>query len=113
MINTIFQTFAGLDSVNATSDLSNLLIYTNEITGNAAMPGVLFAFYIVVMLAGYIMGIKQGRERFPANFTVAGFATFGLAVIMSLKTGLLNPIYLVISLGLAILGVVWLYLSSE
>jgi len=32
---------------------------------------------------------------------------------MSLKSGLLNPVYLMISLGVAILGVIILYLSSD
>lgn len=107
------MTFQDLSTVNATSDLSNILIYVNNITGNAAMPALLFAFFLVVLLAGYTAELRYGRGRFSSSFTVAGFTTFGLAVIMSMKTGLLNPIYLVISLGLAILGVVWVYLSSD
>lgn len=77
------------------------------------MPLMLFAFYIIALLGGFFAELRFGRGRFAVSFTVAGFVTFGLAVIMSLKNGLLNPIYLVITLGLSLLGVAWLALTSD
>lgn len=108
------MTYPDISTVNATNDLSNLLVYANEVTNGLFAPGVLLAFFIIILIAGFFAQMRfKGSTRFDFSFTAAGFATFGFAVIMSLKTGLLNPIYLFISLAVAILGVVWIYLASE
>lgn len=108
------MTYPGLDTVNATDDVSALFVYVNEVTGGIAIPTVLFAFFIVLFLGGGFAQMRfRGSARWDFAFTVAGFATFGLAVLMSTRTGLLNPTYLIISLGIAILGVIWIYNTSE
>lgn len=110
----IFQTYKTLADINATTDVSNLLLYVNDITNGWAMPSVLFGFFWITFLAGIFMQMRfKGSTRMDFSFAAAGFATFGLAVLMSLKNGLLNPVYLFISLGVAILGAVILYLSQD
>lgn len=106
--------YPDLSTVNATTDVSNILVYVNDITYGYAMPMVLLGFFIITMLGGFFAQLRfRGTGRIDFAFTVAGFTTFGLAVIMSSKNGLLNPVYLFISLGVSILGVIWLYLASE
>lgn len=108
------MTYAGLDTVNATTDLSNLLLYVNDLTNGYAMPSVLFAFFFIVFLGGAFYQIRfRGSARFDFAFAVAGFGTFGLAMIMSSKNGLLNPLYLLITIAVAILGAIWLYFSQD
>lgn len=108
------MTYPTLDSVNATTDVSNLLVYVNTLTNGYAMPTVLFGFFIVTFLGGAFAQMRfRGSARFDAAFAVAGFVTFGFAVLMSLKNGLLNPVYLFISLAVAILGAVWMFFGSE
>jgi hypothetical protein len=108
----IFQTFKTLADVNATTDLSELLVYTNDVTGGWAMPLVLLAFFMIIFLGGLFIQSRRGIMRPEVLLATAGFLTFGMAMIMSIKEGLLNPIYVFISLGLAILGVLWMYLSD-
>lgn len=108
------MTYPTLETVNATTDLSNIFIYVNEITNGYAMPSVLGAFFLIIMLGSIFAQLRfKGTVRPDFAFAVAGFASFGLAVLMSLKNGLLNPAYLMISLALAILGALWVYLSGE
>jgi len=110
----IFQTFQTLDTVNATTDLSELLIYTNNITNGMAMPMVLFAFFIIAFLGSAFLNVKfRGVFRFDFCFASAGFVTFGMACIMSLKNGLINPFYLILSIIVAVISVAILYLSSN
>jgi len=111
----IFQTFQTLADVkNSTTDLSQLLIYTNDITGGSAMPIVLFAFFVISFLGSAFLNVRfRGVFRFDFCFAAAGFTTFGLACIMSLKNGLLNPFYLILSIIVAVIGVAILYLSSN
>lgn len=106
--------FAEISSVNATNDVTELLVYMNTVTDGYFMPMVLLAFFIILCLGSFFMQMRfTGRGRFELSFTVAAFATFGFAVIMSTKNGLINPSYLIISLVAAVLGVAWLYLSSD
>ena len=109
-----FLTFAGLDSVNATTDPTALLIYVNDVTGGMAMPMVLLAFFLIAFMGTYFSEVRRmGRGRIDHSFAAAGFVTFGMAVIMSLRNGLLAPMYLYFSIGIALVGVLILYLSSE
>jgi hypothetical protein len=108
------MTFKTLADVNATTDPSELLIYTNELTDGWAMPSVLFAFFIIVFLGGAFAQMRfRGGVRIDFAFAAASFSTLGLAVIMMMKTGLLNPIYLFVTIGLSILSVVVLYLGRN
>ena len=108
------MTYQTLADVNATTDVSNLLVYANDLTGGILMPLILLSFFIIICIGSFFMQMRfSGRGRFEMSFAVAGFATFGLGVLMSSKNGLLNPTYLIISLGAAILGVAWLYFSSD
>lgn len=108
------MTYPTLSTVNATTDVSNLLVYVNTITNGVAMPLVLLSFFIVVFLAGLFAQMRfKGVVRLDFSFAAAGFSTFGIALIMSLKNGLLDPIYMFISLGIAVLGAALLFLPSR
>lgn len=108
------MTFPGLNTVNASQDVSELLIYVNDLTDGLAMPLVLIAFFLVAFLGNFFLQLRfRGTGRIDFSFAVAGFVTFGLAVLMSLKNGLLAPQYLFISLAVAILGAFILYLTRE
>ena len=108
------MTYAGIETVNATNDLTELLVYMNLVTGGAFMPSALFAFFMIILLSSVFSNLRfSGSSRFDISFAVAGFATFGLAVIMSSRDGLLNFIFLLISLVIAIIGVAWIYFNRE
>lgn len=108
------MTYPGIETVNATGDLTNLLLYMNTVTYGSFMPSVLIAFFAIILFSSAYASLRfNGTARFSIGFAVAGFATFGMAVIMSSKDGLLNPMYIPISLAIAILGVMWIYFDKE
>ena len=110
----IFQTYRTMADVNATTDVSEILVYVNEITNGWAMPSVLFALFMIVFIGGLFTQIRfKGAVRPEVAFVTAGFITVGLAVLMSLKDGLLLPRYLFTSFAIALLGIAWVYLSQK
>lgn len=97
-----------------TSDFSDLLIYSNSVTSGYFMQIILFGFFAVLFLATYNLQKRNGlRGDFPSAFSTAAFLTLGLAIIFSLKDGLINVITLSIWIAITILSVVFLYFSND
>lgn len=108
------MTYPDISTVNATNDLSQLLIYANTITNGIFMPGVLFGFFTIVMLGSYFAQIRfSGRGRLDVSFTVAGFTSFGLSIIMMLSPGVIGTQYAVITLIISIIGAMWLFFGND
>ena len=108
------MTYKTLADVNATTDVTNLFVYANEITNNLFMPLFLVGFFLVALLSSWFAQARfRGYARIDLSFAAASFSTFGLAVLMSTKTGLLSPIYLMISLVIAIISVIIIFNSNE
>jgi hypothetical protein len=106
--------YPDISTVNLSVDLSNILIYTNTLTDGMFAPLFVFAFFMIVFVGSAFMQQRfTGRIELKNSFAAAGFVTFGLAVIMSMKTGLLEPYILIITIIVAILGLAWLALSAE
>lgn len=106
--------YPDISTINATDDLSNIIIYANDLTGGVLSPLILLSFFIIIFLGSFFAQFRfSGRGRPEISFAVAGFATFGMAVLMSMKNGLLDWIYLLITLAVAVLGAAWLYFSSN
>jgi hypothetical protein len=105
--------YPGLDTVNASNDVTKILIYANDLTGGVLGPMILGAFFLIVLLAGYFYQIRTtGRGRFDVSFAVAGFTSFGFSLIMSLENGLLQPTYMFVTLGIAVISALWLYFNE-
>jgi hypothetical protein len=103
-----------LASVNASTDVTNILVYANQLTCGVLSPMILFAFWCVVCFGSYFMQIKlTGFGRFQNSFAVASFLTFGLVCIMLLKTGLADTYTFLIILGVNVVAIMWLWLTSD
>lgn len=103
-----------LATINASNDISELFIYANELTGGLFMPLFLLTFFIVLFLGGcFAQQFFRGSIRLDFAYAAASFSTFGMAVIMSTRNGLLNITWLILSLVAFILGLVWLYMSNS
>lgn len=99
---------------NASTDPTNLLVYANTITGGIFMPLVLGAFFVILLLGSYFAQIRfTGRGRIDFSLASSSYATFGMAVLMSMKNGLLSPIYIWIVAALAVAATAYLFMSSQ
>lgn len=99
---------------NTTSDLSQLLVYANDITQGLFMPSIVAGFFLVLFIGSALLQFRfTGRVRIETSFAAAAFSTFGLSVLLAGTTGLLNPIYVLISFAVAVIGAIWLYFTDD
>lgn len=107
------MTYPLLNSTNPTNDLTQLLVYTNTITDGWFMFSFVIAFFLITLIGGYFAQERLGKDRFDISFAVAGFATFGLIVLLKTSNGLIPTSYLYISLIVSVIGVLWLTLGEK
>ena len=107
------MTYELMNDVNASEGIHTAFIYVNQITGGLFMNMLLFAFFIIVTVASYNLGRRDGDGDFPASFAVSGFITACLAMIFYLIPGLMNLSTVIISIVIAIIGFIWLIFSRQ
>ena len=106
--------FPDIGTMNASNDVTQILVYVNTVTDGLFAPLVLGAFFLIIMFSSYFAQIRfYGKEIIESSFAVAGFATFGLSLLMNMENGLLNSTYVFISLAIAIVGFLWVVLSTS
>lgn len=110
----MYDTLTNTSRYNVSEGAQVLLVYANDITGGLMTPLILFAFFIIIMMGSYFATKRQiGTGNLPASFTVAGFTTFGLSILMSLIPNLINPLVYVICLAISVIGLIWLMFSRD
>ena len=103
-----------LDTINATTDPTNLLVYANTLTNGKFVPFVLGAFWFIALVGSYLAQMRfTNRPKISTSWTVASFVTFGLTVLFSLKSGLISNIYIVAFIALTVVGFAWASFSNE
>lgn len=108
------MTYPDLSTVNATSDLSVLLVYANDVTQGYFGPLVLGAFFLIVLIGSLMAQYKFSGRIIPAtSFAAASFAAAGFAIIMASVNGLINPIFVILTIVMSLVGVIWLVFSSD
>jgi len=107
------MTYRELSDVNTTPGVHTLFVYVAEIEP-IFVPLFLFSFFIILLLASYFSQRRlMNKADFPSSFAVAGYATFMLALAMSLIEGLISPFILTVTVVISIAGTVWLFLPKE
>lgn len=105
--------WATLDSVNTSEGMHTIFTYTAGVVP-IFIPLSLFAFFVIATIGSYYASVRLNNSGdFPASFAAGGFLTAILAVTMSLIPGLVNLLTLVVTFGVAILGVLWLFFSKQ
>lgn len=102
-----------LDSVNVTSDITQLLIYVNDITGGLFMNLFLFSFFLISALGSFFIQDRTvGKADISVSFAVASYLTTGLAFILMLRDGLIAVPVVGICIAISALSTLWLFFSS-
>lgn len=106
--------YPDISTVNATNDLTQLLVYANTITNQLFMPLVLWAFFVIALIGSYYGQLRMsGRARIEVSFATSAFVTLLFAIIMETVPGLLPAVHFWAALAITILAVIWLYFSQE
>lgn len=104
-----FQTFSEWNKTG----LDQMFVYAAD-TVPIFIPLFLFSFFIIITLASYFSSKRLGNDGdLAASFTVAGFTTFILSLVMTLIPGLIPTTYVIIVLAVAVLGVLFLFFSKR
>ena len=97
--------------INATlvgSNLMELFIYADSVTHQLFSLFLVIGFFLVVLLGSLFAQFKfSARIKFEISLLAASFATLGWATILEMYSGLLNPIYFFIIIGICILSIIW------
>lgn len=105
--------YADISSVNATNDITQILVYANNITNNVFGISLVASFFLIILIGSYYAQVRfSGRGKLGHSFAAASFTTLGLSIIMSLENGLIQPYIVIICLALAIVGVFWVFFSQ-
>lgn len=96
------------------SDLSYVFVYANSVTNGFFGIGFCLAFFFIVLIGSASMQQRfSGGVRPEATFTVASWATLGLATIMITKNGILMMWQYFIFVGFALASTIWLVLKTQ
>jgi len=98
---------------NVSNGLHEILVYVADVVP-AFIPLVLTGFFVIIAMGTYNSQLRtRGKGDFPASFAVAGFATAILAIVISLIDGLIPIQFVTITIVIAIVCLIWLYISKE
>lgn len=105
--------YPGLETVNATQDVTQLLVYCNTVTSGWFGPLVAWAFFFVVLLGSFFAQMRTtGRPKLDVCFAAAGFTSVGFSTIMAVVFGLLNPFHVVVFILISILAVAYIFFAQ-
>lgn len=108
------MTYPLINGTEAGSNVMYFFQYSNLVTGGFAVPMITVSFFLLVLISSMVMQLRfTSRMRPEVCFLAASFATLGFAVILEQGTGLLNPIYFFIIIGITILSLLWVALGSS
>ena len=108
------MTYPYLNGTLAGSNIMEIFVYANLVTNGFAVPLIVASFFLLILISGMIMQIRfTSRMRPEVSFLAASFATLGFATILEQQTGLLNPIYFFAIIGITILSLLWVTMSSN
>ena len=104
-----YQTFAEWNKTG----LDQMFAYAAD-TVPLFIPLFLFSFFIIITLASYFSSKRLSNDGdLAASFAVAGFSTVIIALVMSLIPGLIPTTYVVITIAVTVLGILFLFFSKR
>jgi hypothetical protein len=100
-------TYASPSSINASKGIGEILSYVNTQTDSWISNLLLLAIFIIVLL-----GFYKAKDDFRGAMAVSGYATLVVAIFFWIG-GFVSSTVFAISLGVAILGTLFLLLDNN
>lgn len=95
------------------TNLMELFIYANSVTHEFFSLFLVLGFFLVILLGSAFAQFKfSGDIKFETSLLAASFSTLGWATILEIYSGLLNPIYFFVIIGVTILSIIWVATSD-
>jgi tetrahydromethanopterin S-methyltransferase subunit B len=103
-----------LNGTKVGSNLAELLVYANSVTNELFGLVITVAFFAVVLIASLMFQLRlTGRIRPETSLMASSFATLGWATILEMYSGILSPVYFFFIIGITILSILLVALSSD
>lgn len=97
---------------NSTAGLDSILIQIIQEVPSLMIGMNLFVYFFVFLSGMALQKLSSGNSDAPMWSTLGAVLTVFLNLILSLGTGIVNPIALGVSLAVALFSGLWLFLSS-
>jgi len=102
------MTYPELNGTLVRDDLMELFVYSNVVTGGLFGLFITMGFFLVVFIGVMMSYISRGRDiEIEKCMLAASFATLGWATILEMSSGILNPVYFFVIIGITILSMIW------
>lgn len=101
------MTYLSPTSINMSKGFMEIMYYTNDITAGWFANLIVIAIYLIVLGIYY-----KSSDDFAGALAVAGFISF-IFSLLGWMAGFISPITLGINLGLAIIGVLVLWVNPR
>ena len=100
-------------TINFSSGADKILVYlAQEIP--IFIPLMLFSFFWIIVLGGFFLQERKTGRGDPAMwFSIGGYLTVGLSIILSLIDGLISVKIIVITISVALIGAIWFFTSRD
>lgn len=90
-----------------------LFVYGNVVTHGLFALFLVVGFFLVTLLGGlFAVFNASSRLQFEKSLLAASFATLGWATILEMYSGLLNPVYFFVIIGITILSMIWVAIGD-
>ena len=107
------MTYPTISDYNMTEGIPSVFRLAAE-TVPGLFPMFLSMVFLAICLGTYFTQNRlYGKGDFPVSFSVAGFVTSILALLLSLITGVIPTFVIVICMSLTVVGVIWIFLASD
>ena len=108
------MTYPQLNGTLMGNDLMYLFVYANSVTNGWFVFMTVIAFFFIIFLSSLFFQMRfSGRIRPEVSFLASSIATLGYAAILIQENGLIEPVYFFVLIGMTILGIIWVSLTSE
>lgn len=108
------MTYEEFSSRNISDGFQVLFVYANDVTSGIFSNMLLFALFIIVLLGSFFASKRQtGSGNLAISFAVAGYFITGASLIMSFVDGLVNVYTIIICIGIAVIGTLWLLIEGS
>ena len=108
-----YQTLDNFSASTSTDGIGMVLVYVATIVP-LFIPLVLFALFVIIGVGSFMFQEKfKGRGDIPASFAAASVLVALTAFMMTLIDNLINLTTVIITFVIAVIAVIFLFISKE
>jgi hypothetical protein len=98
----------------SSGNIMSAFIYANQVTNYLFIPIFCLSFFLIILITSIVYQIRfTSRVRFEVSLLASSFSLFGLELILEQMTGLLSPLYFILSIVVFIISAIWVFMTND